>query len=287
MITPMDQREIPLAERRFRNTKLRRGIFLLPALFTSANLLCGYYAVVAAIHGAVAIASGSGDFSDFDHAARAIGLAILFDSLDGRIARLTGTNTEFGVQFDSLADVVSFGIAPAVLAYSWGVRNIPASSGINVDQLAQFSWILCLVFLICCAWRLARFNVQGMAPGGSKFFVGLPTPAAAGVVASIIHGFKVPLHDYRWSIAWFLLLAVLGALMTSAVRYYSFKDIPWTRKQPSVTVIVLLTLIAVVWKFSEIALVMFACAYAVIGVALHFVRFFRHRFAPRPAGVSQ
>lgn len=281
----MDQREIPFAERRFRNAR-RRGIFLLPALFTSANLLCGYYAVVAAMHGAVAIASAKGDFSDFDHAARAIGLAILFDSLDGRIARLTGTNTEFGVQFDSLADVISFGIAPAVLAYCWGVRNISVNSGINVEQLAQFSWILCLVFVICCAWRLARFNVQGMAPGGSQFFVGMPTPAAAGVVAAIIHGFNEPLHDYRWSIAWFLLVTSLGALMTSTIRYYSFKDIPWTRKQPSATVIVLLMLIAVVWRFSQITLILFACTYAAAGVALHFVRFFRHRLAARAAGVS-
>lgn len=273
----MDQREIPLAERRFRNVRFRRGIFLLPALFTSANLLCGYYAVIAALHGGI---------SDFDHAARAIGLAILFDSLDGRIARLTGTSTEFGVQFDSLADVVSFGIAPAVLAYAWGFRTIPLSSPINVEQLGQLGWILCLVFLICCAWRLARFNVQGMAPGSAKFFVGMPTPAAAGVVASIIHGFKVPLHDYRWSIAWFILLFALGALMTSTIRYYSFKDIPLTRKQPSLAVIVLLMLIAVTWVYSEIALVMFACTYAATGVALHFVRFFRHRFAPRPAGVS-
>jgi CDP-diacylglycerol--serine O-phosphatidyltransferase len=282
----MDQREIPFAERRFRNARFRRGIFLLPALFTSANLLCGYYAVVAAMHGAVAIASAKGDFSDFDHAARAIGLAILFDSLDGRIARLTGTNTEFGVQFDSLADVISFGIAPAVLAYCWGVRNISVNSGISVEQLSQFSWILCLVFVICCAWRLARFNVQGMAPGGSKFFVGMPTPAAAGVVAAIIHGFNEPLHDYRWSIAWFLLVTSLGALMTSTIRYYSFKDIPWTRKQPSATVIVLLMLIAVVWRFSQITLILFACTYAAAGVALHFVRFFRHRLAARAAGVS-
>jgi CDP-diacylglycerol--serine O-phosphatidyltransferase len=276
MIVFMDQREIPFAERRFRNAKFRRGIFLLPALFTSANLLCGYYAVVAALNGSV---------SDFDHAARAIGLAILFDSLDGRIARLTGTNTEFGVQFDSLADVVSFGIAPAVLAYSWGFHGIPVSTPINTEQLGQFGWILCLVFLICCAWRLARFNVQGMAPGGSKYFIGMPTPAAAGVVAAIIHGFKVPLHDYRWSIAWFVLLFTLGALMTSTIRYYSFKDLPLTRKQPSLAVIVLLMLIAVTWVYSEVALVMFACTYAATGVALHFVRFFRHRFAPRPANV--
>lgn len=273
----MDQHEIPFAERRFRNTKLRRGIFLLPAMFTSANLLCGYYAIVAALHGGV---------SDFDHAARAIGFAILFDSLDGRIARLTGTSTEFGVQFDSLADVVSFGVAPAVLAYAWGFRSIPQTAAINVEQLGQLGWILCLVFLICCAWRLARFNVQGMAPGGSKFFIGMPTPAAAGVVASLVHGFKVPLHDYRWSIAWFLLAATLGALMTSTIRYYSFKDLPLTRKQPSLAIIVLLLLFAIIWTYSEIALVVFACAYAATGVALHVVRFFRHRLLSRHASVS-
>ena len=273
----MDQREIPFAERRFRNAKFRRGIFLLPAMFTSANLLCGYYAVVAALNGTD---------TDFDHAARAIGLAILFDSLDGRVARMTGTNTEFGVQFDSLADVVSFGIAPAVLAYAWGFRSVLPTPGINIELLGQFGWIFCLGFLICCAWRLARFNVQGMAPGGSKFFIGMPTPAAAGVIASIIHGFNSPLHDGRWSAAWFVLAVVLGLLMTSTIRYYSFKDIPWTKKQPSATVIVLLLLIAVIWRFSEIALVMFACTYAATGVALHLVRFFRHRLVSRTAGVS-
>src|SRR5215471_18196919 len=272
-MTEFDQHEIPFEGRRTRvQARLRRGIFLLPALMTSANLLCGYYAVVASVVGTP---------DDFNHAAKAIGFAIVFDSLDGRIARMTGTNTEFGVQFDSLADVVSFGIAPAVLAYAWGVRSVAATSAINVEKLGQFGWILCLAFLICCAWRLARFNVQGMAPGSSKFFVGMPTPAAAGVIASIVHGFKVPLHDWRWSVAWFLLAFGLGALMTSTIRYYSFKDIPWTKKQPSATVIVLLLLIAVIWKFSEIALVIFACTYAVTGVALHLIRFFRHRMATR------
>ena len=279
MIGDMDQHEIPFVERGSRSAKFRRrGIFLLPSLFTSANLLCGYYAVVAAL---------SGSAMDFDHAARAIGLAILFDSLDGRVARMTGTNTEFGVQFDSLADVVSFGIAPAVLAYAWGFRSVQPTAAINVEQLGQLGWIFCLGFLICCAWRLARFNVQGMAPGSSKFFVGMPTPAAAGVIAALVHGFKVPLHDWRWSIAWFLVTTSLGALMTSTIRYYSFKDIPWSKKQPSLLVILLILMCAVVWKFSEIALVLFACTYAVTGVALHFVRFFRHRFAARTAGVSQ
>src|SRR5229473_2496203 len=176
-----EQHEIPFKERRlrFRNPKLRRGIFLLPAAFTSANLLCGYYAIVASLVGAP---------DDFNRAAKAIGLAILFDSLDGRIARMTGTNTEFGMQFDSLADVVSFGIAPGLLAYAWGVRHLPGlDTSLKIQQIGQFGWWFCLAFVVCCAWRLARFNVQGMVPGGSKFFVGMPTPAAAAMIASTVH----------------------------------------------------------------------------------------------------
>src|SRR6202045_5199382 len=172
-----EQHEIPFQGRRIKNPRLRRGIFLLPSLFTVANLLCGYYAVVASLLG------GS---DNFDRAAKAIGFAILFDSLDGRIARMTGTNTEFGVQLDSLADVVSFGIAPAILAYAWGFRYAFGTNG-EFHQLGEFAWICCLAFLICSAWRLARFNVKGMEPGGNKNFVGMPTPAAAGVVAAIVH----------------------------------------------------------------------------------------------------
>src|SRR3984893_8600464 len=168
------QRHMPLRQRRITNPRLRRGIFLLPSLFTVANLLCGYYAVVASLVGGA---------DEFDRAAKAIGLAILFDSMDGRVARMTGTNTEFGVQLDSLADVVSFGIAPAVMAYAWGVRSLPGGGSIAFQQIGEFGWVCCLAFLICCAWRLARFNVQGMAPGGSKNFVGMPTPAAGGAIA--------------------------------------------------------------------------------------------------------
>jgi CDP-diacylglycerol---serine O-phosphatidyltransferase len=268
-----EQRDIAIQSRRIKN-RLRRGVFLLPAMFTSANLLCGYYAVLASLMGTM---------DDFDHAAKAIGFAILFDSLDGRIARMTGTNTEFGVQFDSLADVVSFGIAPAVLAYAWGVRSLPASIGQTAQLLEEIGWVCCLIFLVCCAWRLARFNVQGMAPGGSKFFVGMPTPAAAGVIAAIVHGFKVPLQDWRWSLAWLLLAAGLGALMTSTIRYYSFKDIPWTRRQPSLAIVLLLMLVGVIWRFSEFALVILASAYAVTGVVLHIVRLLRHRLVSRTA----
>jgi CDP-diacylglycerol--serine O-phosphatidyltransferase len=278
-----DQHEIPFEARRTRvQARFRRGIFLLPAMMTSANLLCGYYAVVASL---------IGNPDDFNHAAKAIGIAIVFDSLDGRVARLTGTNTEFGVQFDSLADVVSFGVAPAVLAYSWGVRSVANLTPGALRQLGHFGWLCCLAFLICCAWRLARFNVQGMAPGGSKYFVGMPTPAAAGVIASCVHAFHKggplldvgAIYDWRWSVAWLLLAVVLGGLMTSTIRFYSFKDLPWGKKQPAILLLLTLLLLAVIWNFSEIALLFLACTYAITAVTLHLVRFFRHRLVSRTA----
>lgn len=277
----IDQHEIPFEGRRFRNPKLRRGIYLLPSLFTVGNLVCGYYAVLAALVGSAS------DFAhavvDFDRAAIAIGLAIVFDSLDGRVARLTGTSTEFGVQFDSLADVVSFGIAPAVMAYSWGLRHLPPVSEGTPSWLNELAWGGCLLFLICCAWRLARFNVQGMAPGSSKFFVGMPTPAAAGVLAALVHGFKGPLHDWHWAAAWLVLPACLGALMTSTIRYYSFKDIHWTKKQPSLAIVLLCLFVWVVFRFSEFTLVILACTYAAAGVILHVVRLLRQRLVSRTA----
>src|SRR5216117_2511253 len=269
-----EQHEIPFRERRLKNARFRRGVFLVPALFTSANLLCGYFAVVAALMGTTA---------DFDRAAKAIGLAILFDSLDGRLARLLGANTDFGVQFDSLADVVSFGVAPAVLAFAWGVRSLAIAGTQRGELLSDMGWVCCLGFLVCCAWRLARFNVQGMAPGSSKYFIGMPTPAAAGMIAAIVHGFKQPLHDWRWSVAWFLLAAGLGALMTSTIRYNSFKDIPLTRKQLSLAIVLLCLLVGVIWRYSEYALVIMASTYAVVGLTLHVVRFLRHRLVSRTA----
>jgi CDP-diacylglycerol--serine O-phosphatidyltransferase len=269
----IEQQSMSFPEGQKRPRRLRRGIFLLPSLFTVANLLCGYYACIAAL---------VGRNEDFDHAAKAIGIAILFDSLDGRIARMTGTNTEFGVQFDSLADVVSFGIAPAVLAYAWGFRSGFAAFEGN-RQLGEFAWICCLTFLICCAWRLARFNVKGMEPGGNKNFVGMPTPAAAGVVAAIVHAchWQGPIVSKEWSVAWFVLLPVLGALMTSTIRYYSFKDIPWSRRQPSIMIVLMFLLVAVIWRYSEFVLVILAGTYALAGIILHLVRFLRHRMVAR------
>jgi CDP-diacylglycerol--serine O-phosphatidyltransferase len=277
-LSDSEQPEVHIRGRRIRNPKLRRGIFLLPSLFTVGNLLCGYYASAATVTG------NALQTDSFDHAAKAIGLAIVFDSLDGRVARLTGTNTEFGVQFDSLADVVSFGIAPALLAYSWGVRSLPGLEFTQgVQQIAQFGWWFCLAFVVCCAWRLARFNVQGMAPGGSKYFVGMPTPAAAGMIAATVHAFKSPIQDWRWSIAWIFLTLGLAALMTSTIRFYSFKDLPWTRKQPSLAIVFIALLCAAIWRWSEEVLLLIAGSYTAIGVTLHVIRLLRHRLVSRTA----
>ena len=158
-LDPIGNEEEP--RRLFRNHRLRRGIYILPSVFTVANLLCGYYAILATLDGRVA---------DFDNAARAIGIAILFDSLDGRVARAMGTNSEFGKQFDSLADMVSFGIAPAFLAYAWGVRALASVTAPEAMHLTQLGWLIGFVYLGCCAWRLARFNIQGMAPGRQPLF---------------------------------------------------------------------------------------------------------------------
>ncbi len=271
-----EQHEIPFEGKR-KSLRLRRGIYLLPSMFTVANLLCGYYAVVATL-----LASAE-HMDNFDHAAKAIGYAILFDSLDGRVARMTGTNTEFGKQFDSLADVVSFGIAPGVLAYAWGVRYLSGSGIIPQQQLGQAGWLLCLMFVICCAWRLARFNVHGMAPGSSRYFVGLPTPAAAGVLAAAVHAFRYPIQDWRWAVAWVVLAGCLAALMTSTIRFSSFKDVAWTRRHSSLAIVLLGLLVGGIVMYSRVVLLLVSGSYVAIGVALHLVRFVRYRFVSRAA----
>ena len=256
-----------------RNHRLRRGVYILPSIFTVANLLCGYYAILATLQGSV---------SDFDNAARAIGFAILFDTLDGRVARAMGTNSEFGKQFDSLADVVSFGIAPAFLAYAWGVRAMAATGA--PGGLVQLGWLIGFFFVVCCAWRLARFNIQGMAPGGSsRYFVGMPTPAAAGMIAATVHFVQSPIDDAKVSMLWLLLVLVLGLLMPSTLRYYSFKNIQWTRRQPSLAVVVLALLVGAVVYFSRPTLLALAAAYTLHGVVIQLVRTVRHRLASRTA----
>jgi len=271
-LDPIGHEEEP--RRLFRNHRLRRGIYILPSIFTVANLLCGYYAILAALEGSL---------QDFDNAARAIGIAILFDTLDGRVARAMGTNSEFGKQFDSLADVVSFGLAPAFLAYAWGVRAMASISAPGEMHLIQLGWLIGFVYLGCCAWRLARFNIQGMAQGSNRYFVGMPCPAAAGMVAATVHAIKNPIQDGRISLLWLGLILVLGLLMSSTVRYSSFKDIEWARRRPSLVVVLLVLLIGATVLFSEITLMVLASTYLASGITMYIVRSVRHRMASRHA----
>jgi CDP-diacylglycerol--serine O-phosphatidyltransferase len=271
-IDSIGQEEEP--RRPFRNHRLRRGVYILPSVFTVANLLCGYYAILATLEGSV---------SDMDNAARAIGFAIIFDSLDGRVARAMGTNSEFGKQFDSLADIVSFGMAPALLAYAWGIHTLAAATAPEGLPLIQLGWMVGFIYLGCTAWRLARFNIQGMAQGGSRFFAGMPCPAAAGMIAATVHFFRNPISDARLSVLWLVLLMVLGALMSSTVRHYSFKDIQWTRRWSSLLVVSLVLLVGALWFFSRPTLMIIASVYLAHGIVLQVIRFARHRLASRHA----
>jgi len=256
------------------NQHLRRGVYLFPSFLTVANLLCGFYAILATLKGGVA---------DLDHAACALGFAILFDSLDGFAARALGTSSEFGKQLDSLADMVSFGIAPAILAFTWGVRGMLQSDAVEARHIYQFGWLISLAFVVCTAWRLARFNVHGMAPGGSRYFVGLPCPAAAGVIAATVHALNDPIEDWRWSVGWLAVMTVVAALMVSTVRYRSFKDMPWAKRQPSVMFVVMALLFGSIVFYSQPVLMTIATSYVFFGVAWHVIRFVRHRLVSHPA----
>src|SRR4030081_1854103 len=157
-----------------RRNKLRRGVYLLPSLLTMGNMFCGYACVVYAMRG------------EYETAAPFIGIAIVLDMLDGRIARMTGTTSAFGVEFDSLADVISFGIAPAILSFSWGL-----------SALGRLGWAAGFLFLTARAMRLARFNIQSAMGGDKRYFVGMPSPAAAAVPAATVFAYPAGLFDYR------------------------------------------------------------------------------------------
>ncbi|MFZ0640521.1 MAG: CDP-diacylglycerol--serine O-phosphatidyltransferase [Candidatus Acidiferrales bacterium] len=256
-----------------RNRRLRHGVYILPSFFTVLNLLCGYYAILETFRG------GAGDM---DNAARAIGAAIVFDAIDGWIARATGTNSEFGKQFDSLADVVSFGVAPGFLAFAWGVKGVMLGGrSFLAPHVVQVGWVCSFAFVIFCAWRLARFNI-GMA-GGSRYFVGLPTPAAAGAIAAVVHAMWNPIEDWRKSLVWVLLVLLLGFLMASKVRYYNFKGVNWGRRRTSLAVVAMALIVAAILRYSEATLLLVAAVYVLHGLVLEVLRKMRLRASARPA----
>ncbi|MGH9407743.1 MAG: CDP-diacylglycerol--serine O-phosphatidyltransferase [Terriglobia bacterium] len=251
----------------------RRGIYILPSLFTIGTLICGYFAILSTLRGAELLASGAGAARlAFDDAAIKIGWAIVFDGLDGRIARLTNSASNFGKEFDSLADVITFGIAPAFLAYAWGVQAIDLSYGAQlVHYLQKAGWLVGFAFVICGAARLARFNIDRGASADRRFFVGLPIPAAAGVVAAIVHFEKYPVQDWLFGIAWLAIVAGAAYLMVSRLRYLSFKTVDLRKKRSYLLIILLGLVVWAIWSYSEPVLLALALVYFLSGPALRLI----------------
>jgi len=253
----------------------RRGAYLLPSFFTGINILCGFLALTETFQaGELVPGSLSEAAKHFDLAAIAIGLAVLFDGIDGRIARLMGLTSAFGREFDSIADAITFGIAPAFLAFAWGVRAVlPVPGDTLFGHLTAAGWWVSFIFVICSASRLARFNIQTTPTASNyqrqdrKSFVGLPTPAAAGLVASFVHfnsGF--PVGDWLWVPFWLLMLLATSLLMVSTWRYSSFKDLDLRRKQKFVVVIGVAGAVALIYLYSQWVLLLIATSYLLSGV---------------------
>ena len=248
---------------------IRRGMYVLPSLFTAFNIALGFYSITQGVDGGIDQAS-----YHFNRAALAIGFAVFSDGLDGWVARLTKTESAFGKELDSLADVITFGIAPALLAYIWGFRMWnPALHPDFPEYVLPLGVLVCFMFLLCGACRLARFNIavnpQPRNPGrpGSKFFVGMPIPAGAGVIASVIH-FQLgsPIHDPRIAIVWLLLILGAGFLMVSSWRFWSGKEVTSGQRQSPRTIATTVLLLALIALFSRWALIIIALGYLVSGV---------------------
>jgi len=208
----------------------KRGIYILPSVLTTFGMFAGFYSIISSIKG------------DFTIAAISIMIAMMWDTLDGRVARLTNTQSAFGAEYDSLADLVSFGLAPALLVYEW-----------SLFELGRFGWLAAFVFLACAALRLARFNTQvGIAD--KRFFQGLPSPAAAGVIASMIW-LKIwtfaSLDSDVISLSYYLgagITILCGLLMVSNVRYYSFKELDSKKASFRFLLLIVLSLIILMYK---------------------------------------
>lgn len=259
---------------------LKKGVYLVPSFFTAMNILAGFYSLMATMSGFRLLGIGGPiqireATERFDLAAIAIGWAFVCDCLDGRIARMTKSTTEIGIQLDSLADIVSFGLAPALLAYAWGYGTA-LQDWSNARQLA---WFVSFMFVICGAFRLARFNVQASRPRplaegtpkvDKKSFVGLPIPVAGCLIASIVHFAPAPLkyapnHASLLAILMMVLMAFLGLLMVSTLRFTSFKSVGAGRRNARL-VIAMIALVGLIYLYSQWVLLVLVVGYVVHGL---------------------
>ena len=258
---------------------LKKGLYLVPSAFTAANIGMGFFSVMSSMRGFQLLGSANPDIAaaatHFDKAAIAIGLALLFDMLDGRIARLTKTTTEIGVQLDSIADVVTFGLAPAVLAYVWGYGTT-LTEGTDLHRLG---WFLSFMYLICGAFRLARFNVQASRPRvlsegtvkvDKKSFVGLPIPVAGGLVAALVHFSPPPLIYFGverariYSGLLMILVGFVSLMMVSTLRFSSFKTVG-TRSSMR-PIILALAVLMLILLYSQYVLLAIVISYILHGL---------------------
>jgi len=222
-----------------------KGIYLLPNLFTTSALFAGFYAITGAVNG------------HFEIAVIAIFIAMVLDGLDGRVARMTNTQSEFGAQYDSLADLVSFGVAPAAVAYAWGLSS-----------LGKLGWMVAFIYATCGALRLARFNVQHNT-ADKRYFQGLASPAAAALVAGYI--WMLEAHQISGPVAVYGLLFITsfsGLLMVSNIRYHSFKELNFTGKVPFVVAVIVMLVLALVYVAPPIVLFAICLAYTISGIIL-------------------
>ena len=288
----MKREALGLPDRK-RKGRLRRGMYIIPSLFTSGNIAAGYFAITQSLQGSVQ------EPRHFNYAALAIGFAIPFDALDGRIARMTKTTSDFGKELDSLADVITFGVAPSLLAFTWGFQSLPmAMDPVRRQHVVQWGAFVCFLFLLCGAGRLARFNIGTNLlpknPGrpGRKYFVGMPIPAAAGVIAAVVHFFSgTPVPNWRVAIMWMTLVFIVGLLMVSTWRFWSGKEIDLAARHPFQRIVVVgLALYATV-VFSQIVLFLIAFCYMFSGIfaraAYSWQRRHRRRMTPGAVALSE
>ncbi|MBE0490575.1 MAG: CDP-diacylglycerol--serine O-phosphatidyltransferase [Halomonas sp.] len=236
----------------------RKGIYLLPNLFTTSALFAGFFAIVAGING------------DFIAAAVAIFIAMVLDGLDGRVARMTNTQSAFGAEYDSLSDMLSFGAAPALVAFTWILQDI-----------GKTGWVVAFLYVACAALRLARFNVQ-IGSVDKKWFIGLPSPSAAALVAASVwtfHSFDAEAFGFK--LLMLLIVGAAGVLMVSNIRYYSFKEVDLKGPVPFVVLLAIVLGFVVISMQPSVMLLLLFGAYVASGPVMAVMRKMKH--AP-PAG---
>jgi len=246
---------------------------------------------VQAFEGAMQAKGGDyGPNAHFAVAAKALGFAVFFDGLDGGIARLTNTTSDFGRELDSLADVITFGIAPAVLAFVWGVLFVAGTGDAQLlSHLQGAAYFVSFFYLLCGAVRLARFNVQTNPtpknPGrpDRKYFVGMPIPAGAGFIAAVVYIAEAPVRSVTFAILWLIMVAIVSLLMVSAWRYPSFKQISVSKPRTPLIVLIVGGAAFLIWEWSQPVLLIIACTYVISGIAIRIGGIVRRRKRSRPS----